>query len=351
MAQPTEEAARLDLDFYQAEIAPILPACVLDFHTHIWDSRNWRVRPWDTGVAGAQYMVVQERYPAEALLSDLRRSFPDRDHRVIVFGYPAPVIDPACENGYVAGAARRHGMFPLMIAGRAIGLDPDTLERDLRAGGFYGYKAFLNWFGDDYGDLRVEDMLGPTEMGLADALGLVVLLHVPGRGRLADPAIQRGVERLAKDYPRAQLVLAHCDRCYLPAQIRSALGCLGPLANVYLDTAMVMDPLVLAMIFDTIGPARVLYGTDFPVAAMRGRRVRVMDHWVDVVVGDYPASAYRVRGDGFRATFMALEIALAVRDAAQQVGLSDDALRSVFHDNGMAVLGRVTAAAEAPSCD
>lgn len=46
---------------------------------------------------------------------------------------------------------------------------------------------------------------------------------------------------------------------------------------------------------------RLLFATDFPMAAMRARRVWVMDHWVDVVLPGYPASAYRVSGDTFRA--------------------------------------------------
>lgn len=41
-----------------------------------------------------------------------------------------------------------------------------------------------------------------------------------------------------------------------------------------------------------------------PVAAMRGRRVYVMDHWLDIVQGDYPPSAYRVEARDIRSTSM-----------------------------------------------
>jgi len=40
-------------------------------------------------------------------------------------------------------------------------------------------------------------MLGPEEMELADELRLVVLLHVPRAGRLADPVVQAGVRDYA----------------------------------------------------------------------------------------------------------------------------------------------------------
>jgi hypothetical protein len=104
---------------------------------------------------------------------------------------------------------------------------------------------------------------------------------------------------------------------------------------------MVMDETVLRMVFDSFDSRKVLYATDFPVAAMRGRRVRVMDHWVDIVLGDYPTSAYRVKAEGIRATFMSLEIAFALLKAAKGAGLSKEAIAGLFFENGMRVLRSV----------
>ncbi len=59
------------------------------------------------------------------------------------------------------------------------------------------------------------------------------------------------------------------------------------LDNVYADTGIVMDPTVLQILFEKIDSTHILYGTDFPVAAMRGRRIYVMDHWVNVVIERY----------------------------------------------------------------
>jgi len=178
-------------------------------------------------------------------------------------------------------------------------------------------------------------------MRLANDLGLVVLLHVPRSGRLADPEVQQGVREYAKSYPNARIVLAHCGRCYHPDEMKLAVDTIQDLDNVYLDTSMVMDPTVLQIIFEKIDSSRVLYGTDFPVAAMRGRRVYVMDHWVDVVLNEYPPSGFRVLSSGIRATFMAYEIVLAIKRAAEMVGLSSKQLHSIFYENGMAVLSHV----------
>ena len=41
-----------DRAFYDAELAPILPPVILDFHAHVWDCRDWDAVPWDAGAPG-----------------------------------------------------------------------------------------------------------------------------------------------------------------------------------------------------------------------------------------------------------------------------------------------------------
>jgi len=333
--QPRERA------FYDAEVAPYLPPEVLDFHAHIWDSGNWKERPWDTDAAGGKYMVVEPYYPAGRLTADGIAAFPDREYRAVVFGYPVPAGDFRRENAYVREEAATPGLYPLMLAGRSLGVDKAEIRKTLQEGPFLGYKVFLNWYGNDYGSVTIDDMLSANEMAVADEERLVVLLHVPRSDRLADPVIQKGVQNLATEYPNAQIVLAHCGRCYLPDQMRRAVGALTGLSNVYLDSSMVMDPLVLRIVMDELGPERLLFGTDYPVAAMKGRRVRVLDHWVDVVSPGYAPSAYRTEAADVPATYMAVEIAVAIRDAALSAGIGESALHGVFFGNGMGVMERV----------
>ena len=329
----------IDYSYYRGEIAPFLPPKVLDFHTHIWSADNWKERPWATDKGGGRYMVTDEFYPPEQLLGDGRACFPDRHYEAVCFGCPTPAVDWEKDTAYVAAAARAHrGLWPLLLAGPDLGISRERYERALNEGGFYGFKVFLNWYGDAYGDKRVEEMVGPVERLLANERRLIVLLHVPRRGRLADTDVQAGVRWLAAECPQARIVLAHGGRCYLPSEMKAAIGCLRGLANVWMDTSMVMDPATLQVAMNEIGPGRLLFGTDFPVAAMRGRRVRVLDHWVDVVLPGYPPSAYRLAGEGFQAGFMAWEIALAIRWAAELTGIAAAERDRIFCDNGLALL-------------
>jgi len=167
-----ERYQRVDLPFYRAEIRPVLPRGVLDFHAHVGDN----------------------------------------GYRAMRFGMPTPQADIELTNRCLAEAAGTGWLHPLMLAGKGLA-SPAELEQALATPAFKGYKVLLNWFGDDYGQRTIEDMLSPVEMEPAEPLGLIVLLHAPRAGRLADTVIQEGVRALAQGYPRAQVVLAHCGRC------------------------------------------------------------------------------------------------------------------------------------------
>lgn len=343
MKPSTDSTEDIELEtFYQKEIAPVLPPRVLDFHAHTWTSDHWKEKPWDTGKDGGRYMVTDAFYPPTQVLADGQACFPDRVYEAVCFGYPTPAVNWEQDTAYVAQAARDHAqLWPLVLGGPALGITRERYEQVLDEGGFYGFKIFLNWYGDDYGNMRIEDMVGPIERALANERGLILLLHVPRSDRLADPDIQKGLQWLAHECPQAKIVLAHCGRCYLPAEMKAAIGCLRGLTNVWMDTSMVMDPIVIQMALREIGPQKILFATDFPVAAMRGRRVRVLDHWVDVVLKGYPDSAWRVSSDAIRAGYMTWEIVLAIRWAADMCGLSDVERDGIFYQYGMDLLRSV----------
>jgi len=123
--------------------------------------------------------------------------------------------------------------------------------------------------------------------------------------------------------------------------MQRAVKAIKDLDNVYLDSSMVMEPLSIEILLNEIDSSRLLFATDFPVPAMRGRRVYVMDHWVDLVLDGYEPSDFRVMSDNMRASFMVYEIILAIRRAAERVGLSQKQLEAIFYENGKKVIDTV----------
>ena len=340
-----------DASFYRDQVLPHLPSEVLDFHTHLWKRDQWigsdGPPPEDVkdsahvaGLTGAKYMSTDLEYNLEDLQQCGRVIFPSVRYHAVVFGQPTPGADTAKTNAYVAESGQADTLYPLMVP-RPGEMSEVELRDAIREGGFYGYKVMLNWIGNDYADVSVEQMITDTEMAVADELGLIIMLHVPGADRLAAAGVQQSVTRYAQAYPNAKIVLAHCGRCYGQDRMMKAAGFLEGLDNVYLDSSMVMDQGVIKLVLDSVGPRRLLYATDFPVAAMKGRRVHVMDHWVDLVAEGYHASDYRVPSSNMHATYMAYEIALAVVRGAQLAGISKDETRRIFFENGMELLRSV----------
>lgn len=346
-----ERYEKVDMLFYKKVISPMLPEKVLDFHAHAWKADQWitsgsldsneKQNSASLGTyESARYMSTELEYGVERLFEDGSRMFPDRAYNAVCFGQPTPAVDIGLTNQYIAAHSNMQQLFPLRVTGKDM-VSGEKLRQEIIEDGFFGYKVFLNWVGNDYGNVRVEDMIGSVEMELANELGLVVLLHVPRSGRLADPEVQKGVRALAERYPGANIVLAHCGRCYLPGEMKAAIASIQGLDNVYMDTAMVMDVTVVEMVLNHIDSSRLLFATDFPIAAMRGRRVNVMDHWVDVVLEGYPKSEFRVASNEIRASFMAYEIALAIVTAAEMAGIKREKIKDIFYNNGIKLLGKV----------
>ena len=345
-------SANMNIDpFYEENVAPRLPGRLLDFHAHLWMADQWLRKAGaedinnsaDLGFSpAANYVSTELEYPVRTLMEDGGRCFPGKDYHAVCFGQPTPAVDTGMTNAYVAGSAKGNPrLFPLMVAGSGK-IQPRAIEDELDANGFFGFKVYLDWIGNDYGSIRVEDMLTDAEMEIADRRCLVLLLHVPRAGRLADPEIQAGVKRLSRNCPNASIVLAHCGRCYHPIEINRAIASVADLGNVYMDTSFVMEPIVLLAALKVMGAGRLLFATDLPIAAMLGKRVNIRDHWVDVVAKGYPECQYRVPSGAFTPMYIAQEIALAVIIAADAAGLGDeDSLGNIFYRNGMGLLGRV----------
>ena len=149
-------------DFYRKEIEPMLPDTILDFHTHLWKRDQWiNTRVGLSPSAG--YMVTEPEYSDASLMEDGHSCFYNKQYNAVCFGQPSPVVDTDRTNEYISSAAKSNPrIFPLMVTGGGL-LPPSVLEDRLISGGFLGYKVYLPWIGNDYGKVRVEDMLTPDE--------------------------------------------------------------------------------------------------------------------------------------------------------------------------------------------
>jgi hypothetical protein len=336
MWKETTRTAR-NLEIYEKEIRDFVPDRVLDFHVHVFDERTV-----PAGDPGFELPGVAIRsYTIPELFEDFGDVFPGKTCSAVLFGFPDPKYDADANNGYVARGCDRKRSFPF----RLVRPDerPETVERELRETGFMGVKPYLNYVtGKKPDDVEVKDMLPEKLMEVVNGLGLLVMLHVPRRGRLADPLNQRQVAELAKAWPNAGFVLAHVGRAYYLSNIVGHLETVSALKNVFFDISMINNWEVLEYLFDRCDGKKIVYGTDTPIALCGGKSVEINDQYTYVTSKPWHLSISDDHGKLVFTSFIYEQIR-AIKKAAGRLGLRERFLEDLFHLNGERLLRNVGA--------
>ena len=171
---------------------------------------------------------------------------------------------------------------------------------------------------------------------LADARGLMILLHLVRDAALADRVNQKYIRRYAERYPRAKLVLAHAARGFHAPNTAKGIASLRGLTNVYFDTSAICEADAIRAILDEFGPRRLLWGSDFPVSQQRGRAVTLGTGFAWVTTDQVEWNEKAFFG---KPLLVGLESTRALLDAADRIGLNSEDLEDLFHDNAARLTG------------
>lgn len=319
-------------ELFQEEFDDFLPSTILDFHVHVC---NPGVVPAATPFSCSGHPLLS--YTLDELAADLEATYPRRKTLAVCFGLPEVGYDRARNNDYLARECDRRRFFALRLFDPTEET-PATLADDLIAGRFFGIKPYPNYARKaDVTEVEITDMLPDWAMEVIDSQGLIVMLHIPRKERLADPLNQQQISRLCHRFPRAKIVLAHIGRAYYLKNVRGNLDPLKELPNLYFDMAMVNNWEVLEHAFATIPATQFVYGTDIPLALAAGKSVEINDQYTYVTPVPWSLAICDATGR-IRFTAFVYEELRAIKKAIIRVGLGDDFLQGLFHGNGMRLL-------------
>ncbi len=317
---------------WQEELEAFVPQCVLDVHVHVFNDAT--LPPGEAFPAGGPRL---QSYDFARLQADLAEVFPGRQCGAVCFGLPFPQYDQRENNRYVAGGCDRRSRWALRLVDPAE--DPGSVRADVIAGGFVGLKPYPNYVRKaDLGQVEIREMLPEGIMAVADALGLIVMLHIPRRGRLEDPLNRRQIRELCSRWPGARVILAHVGRAYY---LRGAVGHLEELRdlpNLYFDTAMVNHAEVLEHLFTTVPPDRVLFGSDIPIALAAGKSVEINHQYAYITPEPWELSICDSAGRVTYTSFL-YEQLRAIRRAVERLNLPRGFVEDFFHGNAERFLG------------
>ncbi|MCU0515082.1 MAG: amidohydrolase [Anaerolineae bacterium] len=324
----------VDRAIYAAELADWLPARLFDIHTHAWLPQHCR-QPISSERVGlvfeAESVSREELDEAYALL------FPGKTVEYCVFGMPLTVIDREANNAYIAAQIDRQRVYGLHIPG--LDDSAEVLAERIRAGGYSGFKPYLSYVTwKDLEDIRIIDFVTQSQLEVAHAHGLLIMLHVPRNTRLPDPDNLRDLEMIAARYPGAKVILAHGGRAYSRPLIDRALAVVAALPNMYFDFSNVQQAEVVEAILARMPPERVMYGSDIPVATVRGTMFMLNGQRVAITRKPFPWSISSARPGQLRCTFMGYEQVRAMKTACERLGYTAADVQRLFYDNARALI-------------
>jgi len=317
---------------WDAEFEDFVPEQVLDLHVHI--SGPGAIPDDKPFNCAGQAMTA---YTLDDLRNDLSVFYPGRECSAVCFGLPFIQFNTQRSNQYLAEQCDNEQFFAL----RLFDAEEDTAESvlaDLASGRFRGLKPYHNYVRrKTERDVEIHDMLPPWVMEIANEKRLLVMLHIPRPGRLADPVNQRQIVELCTRHPDATIILAHIGRAYYLRNITGQTESLAPLLNLYYDIAMLNNHDVLEYAFAHLPAERLLYATDAPIGFALGKSVEINHQYTYITPEPWELSVHDAV-PRIRYTSFLYEELRSIRRAVERLGLGGDFIQALFHDNGARLL-------------
>jgi len=339
------EVKDIDRRFYQEQLCNFLPEKIIDIHTHVW-LKKFQAKDSDTPRRTVTWPSrVARENPLEDLLETYRLMFPGKQVTPLIFGTIARIEDIEPMNAYVSKCAAAHSFPSLIFALPQWGAE--ELEEKVISGNFLGAKVYLAFADPSIpaNEITIFDFLPHHQLEVLNKHGWVVMLHIPRPGRLQDPVNLAQMLEIEKRYPKVKLIIAHVGRAYCPEDVGNAFEVLSATKNLLFDISANTNAENFAKLIRAVGPKRILFGSDLPIARMRMHRICEKGNYVNIVpkglYGDVSGDKHMREVEGEEAeelTFFMYEEIAAFQQAAKATGLSKNDLQDVFFNNGVRII-------------
>ena len=328
----------LDADFYQTHIEKRLPDKIIDAHMHINLPEH---------VASVSEMTIKGDWALECGMVMTYEDanyyhqtlFPGKKVHILGLPWPLPEADIKANNQYLADLKQK-GMLQALMTIRPE-WPASYVEEILLAGNYAGFKPYPYMAAAKKGaDISIFDFLPHEHLAVADRHRKAVLLHLPRKGRLADPDNIIELRQIVQKYPNIKLVLAHFGRCFNPVYFETGIKELGDeLKALYFDTAAVINPAVHQLALENLQYQKILFGTDFPILLWHGKREWTETEYINLCREDFSWNLHQYPDKEDKYTFFVYEQIKAILDSINQRPEKDKLRQAIFFDNAASVYG------------
>lgn len=329
------ECGVADRKIFEEEFDGFLPEQIFDAHVHLFDANCFE--PGTALPPKNCYRRFGGTFTREQFLGWAADWLPNRNLSFNSFGHPSVDISRDRSAAYTGTISDNRRFFGMALVSPHDSVA--TIESRIRDHHLIGYKPYLNfvdWKASS--EIMIDDMLPAAQMELANELGLIVTLHIPRPDRLSDPINQAQMVDLCNRYPNVPIIFAHIGRAYFLNNIIGQLDALAACPNAYLDTAMVNHEGVLEYAFRHFPRERILFGSDAPIALLRGKSVEINNQYAYLMAEDYEIGTSIVdtnRAVAFTTFFY--EQLRGIKLAATRAGLPPTEVEQLFYGNAQNV--------------
>ena len=312
-------------------LAGFLPSEIYDIHVHPYHAAHFPAGEW-------AFLGKKETLGCADHRAALQRYMPVTTIHGLYFGMPRRTADRPAMNAWVATEVSGHGTplsRALMVASPAD--QPEAVAAALRSGQFCGLKVYHCYANRaDTMHATIEEFAPEWMWEILHEVRGVLLLHIVRDGAMEDAGNQASLRRLCRAYPQVRLILAHVARSFSYRNARNGLHAIADLDNAFIDTSAICEAEAFRAALKTLGPRRVLWGSDYAVSEVRGRCVTTgnLFFWLhpELIRTEHQAPTTSDM------TLIGIESLLSLREACDDTGLTRGDVEDIFRRNALRTL-------------
>lgn len=211
----------------------------------------------------------------------------------------------------------------------------EELEARLLHPGIRGFKCYHNISGlTNSWNATIDQYLPESAWEVANKHKMVITLHMVRDQALADPENLNYIRAMAKKYPDAVLILAHCARAFAAWTGIESVEKVADLDNVWYDFSGVCESPAMVQILKKVGISRCMWGSDYPVCRYRGKAISLADGFYWILQKDLEQFAVA------NSYLVGTENLMAVRQAFILADLGEQAVEDFFWNNATSLFSR-----------
>ena len=313
------------------QLRGFLPLEIIDAHVHIYDASF-------TPVIYGKGSFSEERQEAADYFQHIKRFIPDSAcHRAVFLPAPEASFGPACSEtriqamSFMADELNKH---PESIGAAFVGPEDSArdIEKQLIHDRIRGLKCYYS-SSSNCSHAFPDEFLPESAWQIANEHAMFITLHLGRSNALADVGNLDYILAMARKYPRAKLVLAHCGRSFAAWTAVGTIKQLSECKNIYYDISSINEASPIFTCLKYAGKDHVFWGSDFPVSSFIGRVVSVGGHFVwlnkeAVRMADCTVEPVTVLEENLMAAYL----------AADMIDLSTSDVQALFYSNAERVL-------------